>query len=360
MNKNKFYLIVCLHLISFFYLKAQTWSQKQKITATNRASGSQFGLCVDISDQYAICGANNEDRDEANLNSLSNAGAAYFFERDMLGNWNQVQKVTPSQRLANDKFGESVAISGNYAVVGAHLEDEDENDINTLGNEGSAYIYERDGLGTWNFVQKIKASDKRVGDYFGIYVDISGPYLVVGAHRAGVPGTRTGQAYVFERDVLGVWTEKGVLVPSDGTDNDWFGWRVSIDSNRIAVAARGEGAGYVYERDIGGNWNETDKIVPIGAGANELVGQSIAISGVWVVIGAQGEDYNVAGGAYKNNAGASYFFKYDGLGNWNETQKVVAFDRTDNYQFGGNVNMDDEYTVIGSNNHTSGRGIAYI
>ena len=47
----------------------------------------------------------------------------HIFERDTSGNWSQKPKIVANDREAYDRFGQSVAISGNYAIVGAHNED---------------------------------------------------------------------------------------------------------------------------------------------------------------------------------------------------------------------------------------------
>jgi hypothetical protein len=56
-------------------------------------------------------------------------------------NWNQIIKTVASDRGADDEFGWSVSISGDYAIVGARYEDEDATGANTLNYAGSAYIF---------------------------------------------------------------------------------------------------------------------------------------------------------------------------------------------------------------------------
>ncbi|MEA1966066.1 MAG: FG-GAP repeat protein, partial [Euryarchaeota archaeon] len=82
-------------------------------------------------------------------------------------------KLTASDGAAGDFFGYSVAISGDYAVVGAR-EDDDAGSAS-----GSAYIFKRDGT-VWTEQAKITASDGAAGDLFGMSVAISGDYAVVG------------------------------------------------------------------------------------------------------------------------------------------------------------------------------------
>ena len=73
-------------------------------------------------------------------------------------------------------FGHSVSISGDYAVVGAYYDDDGD-----VSNSGSAYIFVRDGT-SWSQQAEIVASDAAMGDRFGKSVSISGDYAVVGAY----------------------------------------------------------------------------------------------------------------------------------------------------------------------------------
>ena len=116
---------------------------------------------------FLIVGSRGQDYDASNANFADSAGAAYIFERDGSDSWNFVQKLVAPNRASGDVFGESVAISSNFAVVVAPLDDEDADELNPLPDAGSAFIYERDGSGTWNFVQKITAGVRGEQDRFG-------------------------------------------------------------------------------------------------------------------------------------------------------------------------------------------------
>ena len=147
-----------------------------KIVASDREASDRFGYSVAKSGNYAIVGANGEDPD-ASGNVRYNAGSAYIFERTS-GTWSQKQKIVASDRQADDQFGYSVAISGNYAIVGAYGEDHDASDDNPLEKAGSAYIFERTN-GSWSQKQKIVASDREADDQFGRSVAIDGNYAIV-------------------------------------------------------------------------------------------------------------------------------------------------------------------------------------
>jgi hypothetical protein len=98
---------------------------------------------VAISGDYAIVGAQFED------GGGTDAGAAYVFHRDPLtGAWDAGTKLVAPDAQAFDEFGFSVAISGDYAVVGARLEDGGAGD--PLSAAGAAYVFRRTGLNAWD------------------------------------------------------------------------------------------------------------------------------------------------------------------------------------------------------------------
>ena len=112
-----------------------------KIVASDRQVTDYFGYSVAIDGNYAIVGAYLEYHDASGANVITNAGSAYIFERTN-GSWSQKQKIVASDRQATDYFGRSVAIDGNYAIVGAYAEDHDVNGGNEVVGAGSAYIFE--------------------------------------------------------------------------------------------------------------------------------------------------------------------------------------------------------------------------
>jgi hypothetical protein len=106
-----------------------------------------------------------------------------------------------------DLFGESIAISGDMAVVGSL--------------SGSAYIFARNqsGCDLWGEVAKLTASDAAAGDDFGYSVAISGDTVVVGADR---DDGGSGSAYIFTRNQSGgdLWGEVAKLTASDAAAGD--------------------------------------------------------------------------------------------------------------------------------------------
>ena len=181
--------------VKYKYFNKSIWNENetQKLLASDGQSNSNivvnnenhfFGESVAISGNYAIVGARGDDK-----------GSAYIFERDSNDNWTFKERFIATDDGADNNFGYSVAISGNYAIVGAPYDDIP-NDIN-LQSTGGAYIFERNSDGTWNQKPKLLADVPSTNDKFGHSVATSGNYAIIGA----VGGNNsTGSAYIFERN----------------------------------------------------------------------------------------------------------------------------------------------------------------
>jgi len=308
------------------------WIQVQKLVASDRAATAEFGYSVSISNNYAIVGAHYEDRDASGENNMDHAGAAYLFKRDVDGSWDQVQKIVSSDRRAYDFFGVSVSISGNYAIAGAIDEDEDASGENTMSRAGSAYIFEMDDGNIWNQAQKIVASDRAADDRFGVSVAIDGDYAIVGAHweDEDASGENTlnaaGSAYIFEREGNGIWNQVQKIVASDRDPGDAFGESVSINSNYAVVGSKsaqdvgggntlgGAGSAYIFGRSDKGTWSQAQKIVASDRDAGDGFGVSVAIDGGYAIVGAYLEDEDANGENFLGDSGSAYIFELDVTG----------------------------------------------
>ena len=222
---------------AYIFLRSGTsWVQQAKLTASDGNAFDRFGNSVSISGDYAIVGANQDD-----VNG-TDSGSAYIFKRDST-TWSQQAKLTASDGAASDWFGWSVSISGDYAIVGAFWDDDKGTD------SGSAYIFKRDGT-TWSQQDKLTASDGAVGDRFGWSVSISGDYAIVGAYLDDDKGSSSGSAYILKRDGTS-WSEEAKLTASDGAGIDRFGYSVSIGNGYIIAGAyfdddKGTNSGSAY------------------------------------------------------------------------------------------------------------------
>ncbi|MEM5566745.1 T9SS type A sorting domain-containing protein [Psychroserpens sp. AS72] len=365
-------LLSSVLLLFSIILNAQGWGQIQKIVPADREQADYFGYAVTMSGDYAVIGAHWDDV------TTSNMGSAYVYKKDVNGNWIEHQNLTAPDKRQNDQFGYSVAIHGNYLIVGAIGQSYNAANSSYIQAAGAAYIYEKDTNNNWNFVQKIVASDREYINQFGYAVDLNGNYAIVSPvrHDYDASGNNfqddAGAVYVFERDGSGTWSEVQKIVASDRTAFDYFGQTgLAVDGNYIVVGSVGDdeddngsnflssaGSAYIFERDGSGIWNEIQKIVNSDREAGDTFGRTVTIDGNYLVVGADYEDEK------GNAAGAAYVFEKQTNGTWNHSQKLTATNGAADDHFGRDVDMDDNYIIIGSHLNDIGspgdNGAAYI
>jgi len=231
------------------------WQEKAILTASDAAPGDQFGRSVTIGGDVAVIGAPFEGG-ACPGDPLCNSGSAYVFRYDGT-TWSEEEKLVASDAALEDQFGSSVAISGNLAAIGAPFDD-DACPGDPLCNSGSAYVFRYVGT-TWREEkEKLVASDAALEDQFGSSVAISGNLAAIGAPFEGgaCPGDplcNSGSAYVFRYDGT-TWGHETKLVASDAEFDDQFGWSIGLDSDKVLVGAlfgdgekvTNSGAAYVY------------------------------------------------------------------------------------------------------------------
>jgi hypothetical protein len=289
-----------------------------------------------------------------------------------------------------DRFGESVAISGNIAAVGAPGEDGSASGVNGAKNNdgsgrGAVYLFTRTGS-TWTETAYLKAGNPPavplINHHFGEAVAISGNTLVVGApgeesNAIGVNGdstnqgfTAAGAAYVFVLN-NGVWTEQAYLKASNTGNQDSFGISVAISGDTIVVGAVSEdgdaasahgsynenasesGAAYVYER-TGNTWAFTAYLKAPNAEAGDDFGRKVAISGDTIVVGAAQEDGSATtvNGVSNNDAdlaGAAYVFQRN-AGVWTHHSYLKPFNLDADDRFGTSVAIQGDTILVGAVN----------
>ena len=226
---------------SAYLFDTTTGDQLFKLTADDGAADDSFGRSVGVSGTTAIVGAYADDDD----NGL-NSGSAYLFDTTT---GDQLFKLTADDTIPFDLFGYSVAIDGNIAIVGSRF-----NDGNAIDQSGSAYLFDTT---TGTQIAKLTASDAAPNDYFGSSVAIDGNFAIVGASRDDDNGFNSGSVYIFDistfMDGTTDYTETEKITAGDGATEDWFGYSVGIDGSAAIVGAYQDrdngllsGSAYVY------------------------------------------------------------------------------------------------------------------
>ncbi|NOX87422.1 MAG: T9SS type A sorting domain-containing protein [Calditrichaeota bacterium] len=342
MRKFTSVLAVCFIWVTFCWFSVGR-SAEVKIIASDTEAYAAFGNSVSIFGDYAIVGASPDDG-----GGITDAGAAYIFIRNG-DSWTEQAKLTASDAQADDYFGHSVSISGDYAIISA-IGVDDGGDL-----AGAAYIFKRSGT-TWTEQAKITASDAQANDYFGYSVSISGDYAIVGARMEDAGGGNAGAAYIFKRSGTN-WTQQVKLTASDADAGDQFGWSVSISGDYAIVGADRKfagiidyaGAAYIFIRS-GNTWTEQAKITASDEHTNNRFGHSVSISGDYAIVGAV---YDYDGGA----AGAAYIFNRSGT-SWTQQAKITASDGHTDNRFGKSVSISGDYAIVGAYGDNAGGSFA--
>ncbi len=175
----------------------------------------------------------------------------------------EAAKLLAGDGAISDIFGWSVSIDGDTALIGARFDDDNGSD------SGSAYVFTLSG-GVWAQQAKLLPADGAADDRFGFSVSLSADTALIGAPRDDDNGSGSGSAYVFTRSA-GVWTQQAKLLPSDGVASDQFGWSVSIDGDTALVGAPNDDynglpeAGSAYVFDLADNDCPADLAEPFGS-----------------------------------------------------------------------------------------------
>ncbi|MCK9516973.1 MAG: FG-GAP repeat protein [Ottowia sp.] len=330
--------------ISYYSLAGMIDSEQAKLIASDGAADDRFSQSVAISGDgdTVIVGA-YQDGDKGFA-----SGSAYIFTRTG-STWTEQAKLLASDGIASDWFGYSVAISadGSTVLIGSRLDDD------KGFNSGSAYVFTRSGS-TWTQQAKLIASDGAANDYFGSSVTISadGNTAIVGAYQDDDLGSASGSAYVFTR-TGSTWTEQAKLLASDGAASDYFGISLAIsgDGNTAIVGAYGDddlgsnsGSAYVFTR-TGSTWTQQAKLTASDGDASDTFGSSVTISadGNTAIVGAyQDDDLGSA-------SGSAYVFTRTGS-TWTQQAKLTASDGAASDVFGYSVaiSSDGNIAIVGA------------
>ena len=254
----------------------------------------------------------------------------------------------------NDKFGYSVAVDGDIAVVGAYRDGE-------KGDEaGAAYVFTRSSGVVWDEGVKLTASDGAPYDNFGISVAVDDNTIVIGASGDDDNGADSGSVYVFTK-ANGVWSQVAKLTASDGAALDYFGHSVAVSGNTVLVGAylddreetdtetglEDSGSVYVFVKPSSNGWADGYETVKLAAAAadDDNFGTSVALDGNTAVIGAPGDDDK------GTDSGSAYFFTRDDQGNWDAGVELTADDGNPGDSFGISVTVDGDTAVVGAYQH---------
>lgn len=317
-----------------------------KIPLTAPNAKSYFGKAVDISGRRAIIAAVN---------------AAHIYENDGI-DWRWRATLRENEKVPG-LYGYSVAIDGDYAVVGgeqayvyrydgqswkqsAALHETEKNTHVALsgawaiaGGGKEIAFYQRAGE-TWQekanfdpdghstgakvgevglkilFGKKARLNPSKTSHEFNA-VAISGPHAIAGVPFDSDKIVKSGAVYFYALED-GDWKKTKRLKPPDPVQQGYFGSTVDISGDYAIIGAEGNVAAYIYKRD-GQEWR-LQKTLKVGdADRKDRFGNAVAINGDFAVVGAQDDN------GRQREGGAVYVFRRTGE-DWIEQDKLYSRD----------------------------------
>ncbi|MEZ6005490.1 MAG: hypothetical protein R3F33_15045 [Planctomycetota bacterium] len=293
-----------LGLLATSPLLAQTCDVR--LTGGDINGAEKVGASLWKSGNLVFSGAPGE-----HVNGVSiNGGAVYVHEKDTLtGAWTEIAKLEPTSLVARENFGTDLDGQGNTLVIGAP----DQSPI-VATTTGSVFVMSHGGNGVnWTVDQVLTPSDGAIGDQFGMSVAISGNYIIVGSPGNDETATNRGAAYVFE-NIGGVWTEVQKILAPAGTTGSGYGDVVEIEGDVMLIGSSFANLGGIngglleaYMLDGAGIWQEHQHVTGSAMNIADYYASSISFTGGVLAVGSANDDDVV------NNCGSVYVFRWDAL-----------------------------------------------
>jgi WD40 repeat protein len=244
----------------------------------NPAVQDFFGRSVALEGDYVIIGASGDDT------LASNAGKAFLYDA---ASGNLLHSFSDPNPAPMRGFGNAVAISNNFVVIGAP--------DHTFQTPGQAFVFD---AVTGNLLHTLENPEPAPGEGFGWDVAIDGTDVLIGAYLDDSVVNNGGQAFMFNA-ATGALT-RTIRNPAAAV-NDLFGIELAIEGNTIAISASGDstlasfaGQVSIFDRDTGALRRTLNNPVP---GIFDRFGSSVGLSGDKVVVGeVRDETYGAAAG----------------------------------------------------------------
>ncbi len=334
-----------------FGSSGHTQFEEQKLTASDGADGDRLGISVAIDGDTAVAGALL-----ATVEGQPTQGAAYVFE--WTGeSWHEVQKLVANDRAAFDRFGASVALKGDRALIGVW---------GARGQSGSAWVFTRSNE-SWSQQGRLDAnnSNSTSNDFFGQSVALSGNTAMIGAWGADIDSnTDQGAACISVRTGVNCSHQAKVIAP-DGMPNDWFGQTVALSGDTALAGAPFarvsdnflQGAAYVLWRS-GTSWSLQRKLTAEDGQPLDRLGFAVAFDGNTALCSALSASFNG-----ELSRGAAYIFIFAG-GSWAQQAKLGASDGVPFADIGQSVALAGDTAIVGADFASVGgnvlQGAAYV
>lgn len=336
--------------VTIFMRHDTEYKTKQKIFPNDGSSLDLFGLSVALSGNFLLVGSPQDDDDEDGTQGTQ--GSAYFYEYiDSV--WTFRQKVVPENVTSSIQFGVSVVINNDIAVIGggSSLGKDSEKEI------GTCHVYKYNGS-HWSQIQRLITKDNRYDNTYGTTVAISDQFIVLGLSYLSINDTiNAGMVFIYKRNSKkDTYFRHQILFSSIPSSNGWFGRSVSIDDKFLAIGAEGEnsqkGNVYIYKLKKG-FWELETNLKPIDTNHSHHFGFAVSINSNVIAVASKASQSNVS-------TGIPVIFKLSKTGRWIEHSKMLANGLKGYDLFGSSLVVYNGSVVVGIYSWDQKTGSAYL
>ena len=313
------------------------WMETGRIKASDGTTDNRFGRALAIHGSTLLVGATAQD---------DSRGAAYIFNKDDNGVWQETAKLVPAEVEQN--FGRTLALNDNFAFAAT---------LSKGDSKGAVFVFHNEGDNVWKEHSVLMPDDLTPGDFFGWSMSLHGDKLVVAA-----PGLNreeaAGAAYVFEYEAAtNSWKQTDKLEMEEMSSRSWFGYSVYAHENYVVVGApnaeRGMGAVYTFMQEgESGTWQPSGRLTAFDGRPGTMFGSHIAETSTGLWVGAP---------RGSNGTGTVYNFDFDAeAAMWLGTRKLHPVELKRGSSFGTTFAVHGNVALIGASNADSGLGLAYV
>lgn len=301
-------------------------------TAEAQVAHARYGWAGDVSETHAIVAAPFRDHEQR-----PDVGAITFYKK--ADDWEAIGEVIHPSGSVGSLFGYSVAMDGEWAVIGAP--GDAENGLLT----GAAYVYQHVGE-EWVPIQKLVAESVRLGARLGQVVEVKHGVIAVSSWAGCGDSKKGGCVYLFEQRNA-TWETVARLALPNASPDAAFGSSIQIaDANTVIVGAPTSGsvterAGEVYVFSRGGDtWQVTQRIHLADGQMGDLFGESIAYANGHLFVGSPGRRVRM-------HSGAVYAYRKDN-GVFIDNEILESVIDEDHVLFGQSLSLENGLLLVGA------------
>lgn len=273
---------------------------------------SRFGHDVALDGNRLLVGAKD----------TADTGVAYVFEHTGVA-WEKTQTLVPAGGSPNDGFGTAVALSGDWALIGAP------NFSGEALGSGAAMLYRKQGSHWW-LHQQLLAPETMESGGFGCAIHLEESMLLVAACQQ--------QAVFVFVNQGGQWQHSQTLNPQSQANLNSYGSNLDVSDGQLMISALAQnwrGSVDVFQLN-GQSWEASGSLESYNPVDYDYFGSNLSLSGNWAMFQNHG---------FQNTSVDIY--AYNGQ-TWVHHQSLLTGGNTNDYGFGNNLLIRETEAFVGT------------